>query len=341
MTLPEYYIDFSANINPLGPPGVLKEKWNDFFHEINAYPDPNARRLKAKIAMQEQLTTESILVGNGGAELITLVARMLKGKKVLIVQPSFSEYENACRANGCDILYYSLREPRYELNLDELRLKLRDVAAVFLCNPNNPTGVQFPTSAILSLIAECEKHDCFFILDEAFYDFLIEYDSFVPYIGKYQRLIVIRSMTKMFAIPGIRLGYLLASPAIIAELKKLQPHWSVSTIALLTGELCISNAAFINRTQTYITSERERLFSFYRQQNFFVSPSKVNFYLLKDPLLEEQFPLFKFLLENGLIPRHTFNFPGLGGRWLRFAIKNRQENNKLMEVLMQWRQLHP
>lgn len=339
--LPEKYIDFSANINPLGPPAALKDKWPDFYHEIMVYPDPQAKVLTEKIAEKEQIPADSILIGNGGAELITLIARMLKGKKVLIVQPTFSEYEKACLMNQCEILYHSLKEPDYELNLDELRIKLQKTDAVFLCNPNNPTGRQFSTSTILSLMEECEKLDCFFILDEAFFDFLSEYDSFVPYIRRFSKFIIIRSMTKMFAIPGIRLGYLLAGPSIVAELSPLQSHWSVNALALRIGELCIQNDGFIQMTKAYLDSERKRLFEFYKNQHFWVSPSEVNFYLMKDPTQKDQFELFGYLLDQGMIPRHTYNFPGLEGRWLRFAIKSQAENSRLLEVLTRWRKLHP
>lgn len=305
------------------------------------YPDPNATALKEKIAEKEGVSVDSILIGNGGAELITLIARMLKGKRVLIVEPTFSEYEKACQLNQCEILYHFLEEPDFELHTDELRIKLKNTDAVFLCNPNNPTGRKFSTSAILSIIEECEKLDCFFILDEAFYDFLMEYDSFAPYIRKFSKFLIIRSMTKMFAIPGIRLGYLLASPSIISGLNPLQSHWSVNTIALLTGQLCMQNDAFIDQTREYIGRERKRLFDFYQQQHFLVSPSEVNFYLMRDPSVNDQFELFEFLLEQGMIPRHTYNFPGLEGRWLRFAIKSHAENSRLLEVLTQWRSRHP
>lgn len=340
LSLPALYYDFSANINPLGPPPALKEKWQEFYQEIFVYPDPFASQLKDKIAKAEKISVDSIMIGNGGAELITLVGRMLTGKKVVIVEPTFSEYEKACRANKCEVLYHQLREHHFELNLDELRTKLVYADALFLCNPNNPTGVQYPSSTIISLIEECEKQNCLVILDEAFFDFLIEYDSFIPYINKFPNLLIIRSMTKMFAIPGLRLGYLIAQPAIVSELSDLQSHWSTNSIALLAGELCLQNDSFIKETQCYIRNERDRLFHFFKQLEFSSSPSKVNFYLLQDPLLENQFPLFEFLLDQGIIPRHTMNFPGLEGRWLRFAIKGVEENNHLMEVLTIWRHQH-
>jgi threonine-phosphate decarboxylase len=257
-----------------------------------------------------------------------------------VAEPSFSEYEKACRANDCEIQYHSLMGSHFELSIDELLPILSSADALFLCNPNNPTGIQYPVSTVLSIIQECEKRNCFVILDEAFYDFLVNYESFIPSINKFANLIIIRSMTKMFAIPGIRLGYLAAAPSLIAEISKYQPHWSINSIALLAGELFLQNEEFIKTTQVYISEERERLFTFFKKHNYVMTSSQVNFYLLRDSNLLEQKTLFEFLLQKGIIPRHTYNFPGLEGKWLRFAIKSKEENSKLMEVLLEWRQLH-
>ncbi|WP_066064671.1 threonine-phosphate decarboxylase CobD [Neobacillus soli] len=340
LPFPEKFIDFSANINPLGPPSSLKDKWQDFYQEIIVYPDPYASKLRERLANAVKISVDSLLIGNGGAELIALVARMLAGKKVVLVEPTFSEYETTCQANKCEILYHQLEEPDFGLNPTDLRSKLVDADALFLCNPNNPTGIHYPPATIISIIEECEKQNCLVILDEAFYDFLIDYESFIPYINQFSNLMIIRSLTKMFAIPGIRLGYLVARPAIVSELSQLQSHWSTNTIALLAGEVCVQNETFIIQSQEYICNERKRLFDFFKQEEFAVSASKVNFYLLRDPLLKEQFQLFEFLLHQGIIPRHTFNFLGLEGRWLRFAIKSEEENNQLMEVLAKWRTSH-
>jgi threonine-phosphate decarboxylase len=340
LSLPEKYIDFSANINPLGPPPALKEKWNDFYQEITVYPDPFAEKLRNRITEREKISVDSILIGNGGAELITLVARFLSGKKVLVVEPSFSEYEKACRANDCEIQYHQLIGPHFELSVDELLPSLAGADALFLCNPNNPTGIQYPVSTVMSIIQESEKQNCHVVLDEAFYDFLVNYESLIPYVNKFSNLIIIRSMTKMFGIPGLRLGYLAAAPALIAKISKYQPHWSINTIALLAGELCLQNEAYVKKTQVYVSEERKRLYTFFKKNHFQFTSSQVNFYLLRDSTLQDQNILFEFLLRKGIIPRHTFNFPGLEGKWLRFAIKSKEENNKLMEVLLEWRQLH-
>ncbi len=340
MPLPERYLDFSANINPLGPPEQLKTNWAGLFNKILVYPDPYAVRLREKLSRKENIPIESLLIGNGGSELINLTARMLEGKKVLLFQPAFSEYEQACRNNGCQIEYHQLAAPDFELDLDQLRPKLREADAVFFCNPSNPTGIHYPRLDILSILDECEKNGTLLVLDEAFYDFLEEYESIIPYIDNYRHLIVIRSMTKMFAIPGIRLGYLAAKPETITELSKWQSHWNTNAIALAAGELCLQDDYFVKQTQTFIANERSQLFIQLKGHEYLLSSSKVNFYLLRDPLLVDQYELFLFLLKKGIIPRHTLNFHGLEGKWLRFAIKNSVENERLMEVLNEWRQNH-
>lgn len=337
ISMPEHLLDFSANINPLGPPGVLREKWLKFFDGITDYPDPFVSSLKENIAEKEGLPADSVLIGNGGAELIALVGKMLAGKNVLIIEPSFSEYERACRANGCHILYYQVEPPSWMPYEEELFAVLKNVDAVFLCNPNNPTGIVYSREFIVKFLGQCRKNDTLLIVDEAFYDFVENYEPLHTLLTEYDNLLLLRSMTKMFAIPGIRLGYCLSSPALIQELGKSQPHWSVNALAIQAGEECLKEEEFVRTTVQYIKSERKKLFSFFENGGFEYSPSKVNFYLLRDAGLNDQYPLFEFLLRKGIVPRHTFNFPGLDGRWLRFAIKGESDNQRLMEVLSEWK----
>lgn len=332
--MPEEVIDLSANINPLGPPKILKEKWPSFFQSIVEYPDPAANRLREAIAGKEELAKEMVMIGNGGSELISLLGRMFAGKKVLIIQPTFSEYEKACQINGCEVVYHSL-DANWQLRLESLPLE--GVEAIFLCNPNNPTGVCFPYEQILSLSELCRDRDIFLVIDEAFYDFWEDYHSLIPIVQDFAKVILLRSMTKMFAIPGLRLGYLLAEENLIQTLANFQSRWSVNAVAMLAGELCLQEETFIQETQEYIKKERDKLFSFYKLEGFVVSPSETDFYLLKDPNLKEQLPLFEFLLRLGIVSRHTMNFPGIEGQWLRFAIKSTNENNQLREALKEWK----
>lgn len=334
--MPDQKIDFSANINPLGPPLILKENWNQLFDVIGDYPDPKGNRLRKKLAVKEGIAESQLLIGNGGAEIISLIGRMLAGKRIVIVQPAFSEYEEACRINGCTIDYHQLDSDGWEWQ-EGIASKLKKADALFFCNPSNPTGVFYSKSLVHQLIVECEKNNCLLIVDEAFYDFLNDYESIVPYIDKYPNFLVIRSMTKMFAIPGLRLGYLMANQAVVEELSAFQPHWSINALALNAGEWCLESETHIHETRNIIQKERERLFTFYKEKGFIFSPSKINFYLLKDPTIKQQLPLFQFLIERGIIPRHTMNFPGLKGEWLRFAIKAPKDNEQLMEAIEEWR----
>ncbi|KON85713.1 histidinol phosphate aminotransferase [Sporosarcina globispora] len=335
--MPADRIDFSANINPLGPPRELKDKWGNLFQYITDYPDPHAAFLKSKLAAEEGIKETQILVGNGGAELITLIGRMIAGKSVLIIQPAFSEYEEACRVNNCTVYYHQLEPEDWGLNVEALSEKLKFADVLFFCNPNNPTGVFYPLSIVEELIKKCRIHNCLLIMDEAFYDFVEGYQSIVPFIGRDSNVVVLRSMTKMFSIPGLRLGYMMASERLIERAASLKPHWSVNALALKAGEWCLNSNEHVRLTKNLIRQERERLVQFYRNLDFEVSPSSVNFYVLRDSSLDVQLPLFQFLLEKGIIPRHTMNFPGLEGRWLRFAIKGPKDNDRLMEAMQEWR----
>jgi threonine-phosphate decarboxylase len=190
------------------------------------------------------------------------------------------------------------------------------------------------------LLQECTRQNCLLIVDEAFYDFVTDYEPLVPLLKESHQLIILRSLTKMFAIPGLRLGFAMGSKERIASLASYQSHWSVNGVALAAGVLCLEEEDYIKRTQQLITGERERMFSFYSENGFAYSPSKVNFYLLRDRTLEDQYPLFEYLLQKGIVPRHTYNFPGLEAKWLRFAVRSCAENDKLMEALAQWRNIH-
>lgn len=331
---PERAIDFSANINPLGPPRVIRQQWEQLYGTLMQYPDPNAAAFRRKLAVKEGIQPDNILAGNGAAEIIALLGRMLAGKHVLIIQPAFSEYEEACKINGCTIDYYTVTPDSWELDFWVLERKLKQAEAVFFCNPNNPTGIYYPFSITKALLALCEQNNCLLICDEAFFDFLGDYESIVPLLDHSKHLLIIRSMTKMFAIPGLRLGYLLSHADHIEAVKKHQYHWSVNGLALCAGEWLLEEDAHAQQTIKLIAEERKRLFVFFHQWQFVISPSKVNFYLLKD---NDCLRLFYFLLERGIIPRHTMNFPGLEGKWLRFAVKDPAENDVLMEAIAAWR----
>lgn len=338
LDMPNEILDFSVNINPYGPPAILKEKWADWFELIEDYPDPNGVALTECIAEQEMINPASILLGNGGAELITLLASYFSGKRIGIIQPTFSEYEKVAKAYGCDVINIDLIGNHWQLDMATISRELADLDALFICHPNNPTGTTHPTPDLLTILKLCEQHACYVIIDEAFHDFLKDNQSLAHVINESDYLIILRSMTKMYTMAGLRLGFLMGPPALVSELEKLKPHWSVNALALEAGKEVLHDKKFVEATTAWIDEERHQVLTQLEQLGYVITKSQVNFYLLRDPSLANQRPLIKFLLRQGLVPRHTENFPGLNGRWLRLAIRKEDDNHMLMEALRRWKQ---
>lgn len=334
---PENVIDFSVNLNPLGVPVALRDEWQNWLSDINDYPDPHANDLIEQLSKMENIPKSHIMAGNGASEIITLIARHLAGQKVMVIHPAFSEYETACRNEGCEIVQVILSSPNWELDMKKVEDELEEVTAVFLCNPNNPTGVHYDKKAVEALVEACKKTNTICIIDEAFYDFLPEPVTFIHEVLDSEHVLIIRSLTKMYSIAGLRLGFLAGNPVLLKEIKKRQPHWSVNALAMKAGVLCLRETNHVAKTVKFIYKERTAVFSKLKQLGFEHSSSKLNFYLLRDPKSHNQQELFHFLLKQGLVLRHTNNFPGIEEEWLRVAVRKSFENNLLMEALATWK----
>ena len=330
-------IDFSENTNPFGPPAFIKDLNSDqLVSSIKAYPDPNVTDLTERLAFTNKVPKETILVGNGAAELIYLIAQLFENKHVAIVEPAFSEYREACEAFGCDITSIVLPPP-WKLDVEKVTSTFSKIEALFICSPNNPTGVQYTEKEIIFLLEEAEKAGVYIILDEAFYDFSEEGVGLARLQRNFSRFIILRSLTKMFAIAGIRLGYLIADKNIIKKVSRYQPTWSVNGIAQHIGLKLLDERSFVTNTVENIHIERRRMTQLLQELDYIVSDSSVNFYLLGEETRIDLMPLFMFLVDKGIIARHTYNFSGLNGAYLRFAVKDRLSNNHLLAALSEWR----
>ncbi|OMP68085.1 threonine-phosphate decarboxylase CobD [Domibacillus epiphyticus] len=333
---PDHVLDFSVNTNPLGPPEWLKEQWGRYLHTIEEYPDPTGYKAVMSIADKFDVAYDQVLLGNGAAEIIHFIARYTAGQHAVICTPAFSEYEDACQAYGCPIEYVPVPISSWQLPIDELVEQSKKAGVIFLCTPNNPTGQSFNEKDIVSLLDQTRHSNALIVIDEAFYDFFGD-ESLVKYIAAYPHLAVMHSMTKMYSIAGLRIGYVISSSPIISKLKQYRPHWNVNAIALQVAEEIARDHAHAMKTREMIKGERERMKDLLEKLGFLVLPSAVNFYLLKDPQLDNQKPILHFLLERGIVLRHTENFKGLDGKWLRSAVKREKENNRLIEALKEWR----
>jgi threonine-phosphate decarboxylase len=337
----ERYFDFSANINPLGPPLVLKDQLLKTFNQFEKYPDPDYREATNILASHEGLLQEQVLLTNGGAEAIFLVAQLFKEKKALIIQPTFSEYERACQVYNIELSHLSLLlDHDFSFPIENVLSKMDEVDVVFLCRPNNPTGTVVDTNDIKALLEKGIESNTTIVVDEAFIHFLpSQIEDLSCLLEEYSNLILLRSLTKIYAIPSLRLGYIIAKPAIIETLKSNQIPWSVNGIVSSLLPSLLIQDIFIDETKMWLSRQLNLIKPELSRLDFYYSPTKVNFYILKDQnqqTTSEQ--LFTFLVEKNIIPRHTHNFRGLDGKFIRLAVRSEEENNYLLQTLRLWRE---
>ncbi|WP_461202305.1 threonine-phosphate decarboxylase CobD [Anoxybacillus sp. TBDG-1] len=329
---PNEYIDFSVNVNPLSLPDEYMLNEQQWFRCMSEYPEERSEALRTIIAEREHVMPSNVFVGNGAAECIYLLAGQFTGKHIGIIEPTFTEYRRACEAYGCTVHSFMLDE-QWHPPIDQVIERLPSLHALFVCHPNNPTGTVWSKETMYALLKAANDGGVYIIVDEAFYDFWLDGYSVSPFLCTFDRLIVLRSLTKMYRLAGVRLGYVLAHEHVVKKLTEKQPPWSVNTIAQQIGKQLLNDEAFVARTKTYIASERKRIFSQLTEMGYRYSPSVVNFYMLHD----EKMTLFPFLLQQGIVARHTFNFQGLDGKYVRFAIRTKEENDCLLSCLRRWK----
>ncbi|EID44990.1 threonine-phosphate decarboxylase CobD [Parageobacillus thermoglucosidasius] len=338
LPLPATYVDFSVNTNPYVLPLSLWPTQADFCRWAMEYPDPDAMPLVDFLARAEGISPGCILMTNGASECIYLLGQLFSQKRIGIAEPAFSEYRRACEAHGCKIVSLVTNEEKsWKYELSELTMLLKDVDVFFLCHPNNPTGTVMAEEELYELLMAAEKAKTFVIIDEAFYHFWADGFTALQWIGRFSHLIVLRSLTKIHHLAGARIGYMVANEEIIAQAKALQPPWSVSKVAQQLALHFLPMDEFVAQTKRMIAAERERIAEILRGYGYYVSPSVVNFYLLRLPSRSTE-ALFYHLLREGMVPRHTMNFRGLDGKYLRLAVKTKEENDQLLQALRRWAQ---
>ncbi len=333
-------IDFSANINPYGPPPELKRVLDESWKEISRYPDPQSSGLRKALAEHHGVEMENITVGNGASELIYWISRLFSFPKAVVLSPAFTEYAVAVSLAGGQVRYVLSDEEndfRHEFSLENLMcLDLPNL--VFVGNPNNPTGNSYASSTIQHWIERQLKvsPDTVFVIDESFLPFVGRETEFslIPFAAVNAKVIILRSMTKIFSIPGLRLGYSIAHPDLTLKLSALMPTWRVNILAQRCGEVLFNNSIFLNNSVSALIKSREELTRALMDiQQLKVFGSSANFLLLK--LLSEQPEagvLVDKLARGGLVTRLCDDFRGLEkGRFLRIAVRKPDENERLVK----------
>ena len=332
-------IDFSASINPLGPPRAARKAFVESYNHISRYPEPYGERLKAALAERHGLSASEVLLGNGSTQLIYLLCAALRPQRALIVGPAFGEYANALRLGGAEICQFALSaDDGFHFSIKRLMAAWdKDCDVVVLTTPNSVTGRLIPQTDLENIARLASTRRCFLVVDETFIDF-IETESIKFLVRQNPHLIVLRSLTKYYALPGLRLGYLLAESGLLARIAGYQEPWSVNAPALNVALACLKAPGFATKTARWLRSERpflmRRLAALPGLRPF---SSEANFLLVKlAPSLPDSLQLRSFLARRKVLIRPCDSFIELGPRYFRVAIKQRRDNLRLLAALAEW-----
>lgn len=332
-------LDFSANINPLGPPPNLIELIKEQLESIVHYPDPAQRVLKQKLAEKHSVSPEQILIGNGAAECIALSILGLQPKTVGVIYPCFSEYEQLARAYGANIKPLVGRE---ENDFKPDRLEILQLIAktdlVFVGHPNNPTGVAYSKAELVEMAEQAVKTNTYLLIDEAFIDFLpIETQiTLLEDLQRWKQVILVRSMTKFYAIPGLRLGYMVADPNLILNLQVKQVTWSVNQMALMAGEAVLNEKEYEEATIALIQEQRSYVKRAIEEKlGWQVFPGQANFLLVRITADITAADLQWRMGHKGILIRSCAMYPGLTDQDFRIAIRTEKENQCLIQALIE------
>ena len=358
-------LDYSSNINPYGIPESLKSRIIKNLEILERYPDPDYVELREKLANLNNVNLSDIILGNGATEIIFLFMKVINPKKILIVSPTFGEYERAVKATeiprdivslSCsgdnknienkeiEIEYFELKESDdFKLNIGNLKNQLeKKYDLLIICNPNNPTGKFLKLAQTEEILKECNKYDTKLFIDEAFIEFLADgmKESIINTEENKKNLFVTRAFTKFFAIPGLRLGYgMYFDKELEQKISEKKEPWSVNNIAELAGLTVLDDTEYIEKTLKWITKEKIYMYEKLNEiSGIKVYETEVNFITGKidEKLFSEGLNvkvLREKMLEQGILIRDASNFKFLDERFFRLAIKDRTSNDRVIEAM--------
>lgn len=331
------WLDFSANINPLGLSEAVRQAVADSIGAIVHYPDPEGRALKDALADHYGLRREEIVLGNGAAELFYVFFHAVRPRRVLLPVPSFGEYERAALAAGAEISYHRLDSARgFTLSVADLTAALSAHDCVILGNPNNPTGGLLSRADMVRLIKAAQETATMVVVDESFLDFCPDEGDYTvrDLVSRSDNLFVLRSLTKFYAIPGLRLGFAVAPLALVKRLEESKDPWNVNLLAQKAGEAALGDRAYQRASQDFVQREKAWLAKALGDiPGVTVFPPTVNFLLLYlAPPWPEAAEVSAAMRRRGILLRDCTNYPGLSPRYLRAAVRPREENRRLLDA---------
>ncbi len=325
-------IDLSSSVNPLPLPKEIIQKIKDLLFLLDKYPDPESLSLKKTISEIYEIPLNTIICGNGSTELIYLTLQAFSFSSAIILEPTFIEYERACKINKISKIkhIFSLNKDKGLSQLENYLKKNFSNVVVFICNPNNPTGWLIEKERLFYLINKYSS--VFFLVDEAFIEFGKEH-SLIKEATKVKNLIIFRSLTKFYGLAGLRLGYGVSYANNIKILERYKIPWSINSIAQHFGIFILKNKDFFTNSLNFFTKEKQFFENNFRRLKINFFPSITNFYLF---YLENGAEFTEYLFKKGILIRNCYNFYGLNENYLRVSIKMRKENEIFFKELENW-----
>lgn len=330
-------LDFSANINPLGTPKSVIQAAVDSMARISHYPDAHQEKLKQALAGYENVPEEWLICGNGAAELIFALVQAIRPKKALIPAPTFAEYEQALRGVGCDVQHEILKcEDGFRMGETILEHITEDLDMMFLCNPNNPTGVLMDRELLKKIVCRCQEYKIWLVVDECFLDFVPEPESHTlkGILKDCDRLFLLKAFTKRYAMAGLRLGYGITANMQLMEgmEERLQP-WNVSIPAQEAGVAALSEQEYVETARQLVETEKAFLKTELKNLGYQVFDSQANYIFFRgEP------ELHRMLMQEQVMIRDCSNYPGLTKGYFRIAVRTHEENLRLLAAVRKVRE---
>jgi threonine-phosphate decarboxylase len=335
----EKVLDFSGPINFLGASPKAIEAIRKNVEAVRFYPDPNPVELRMQLAEYVgDVSPENIILGNGSTELIYMVPEFFSPNfNAIIPVPSFTEYEKATLRAGGKPIFVKLPKD-FSLNIENIKKAVNSkTRIVFICNPHSPSGTLYDMQTILELVDFCEENDTVVCIDENYIEFaeIGKRVTVTPYVKKYPNLFVIRSLTKFYAVPGLRFGYAIADEVFIGALQDVRQPWSINSLAVFAAKAALLDTEFIEKTKSSVKREKARLVKMIKEIDVLrVFPSETNFLLLK--ILDKKttsISLRESMAREGILIRDCSTFVGLDDSYFRVTVRSVEDNLKLIEAL--------
>ncbi|MFH1675017.1 MAG: threonine-phosphate decarboxylase [Pseudomonadota bacterium] len=330
---PAEIVDMSSNVSPLGMPQGLEYYFREKWKEIGALPEVDSTSLRRLFAEKAGLDFDRVLTGNGTTEFIYSAPLALNMQKALIIGPTYSDYRDACDAYDVSHRFYLARkEDKYQPNAVEIEGALKGIDSVFVCNPNNPTGRLIPSKLLKELIYNHPKVR--FIVDESYMPFVPDVASETLTRVDVDNLVVLHSFSKIFGIPGLRLGILTGSPELVNFFVRLKQPWSVNRLAQVAGAYLLEQGNFVVEVAQFVEKEREVFLGLIKDiTELRPFPSVTNFILVELAGGMKAPEVFHKMAQEKILIRDCSNFYGLNDRFIRIALKSSEENRLCAEKL--------